>query len=128
MALAHVTLAVADVARSRSFYLAFGLTLIVDEAHYCRFDAGGGATLSVHRHEDGASDPLGGVEIGFEFDSPSALDERVAALTAAGLNPSSPVDQTWLWRESRLRDPDGHTLLLFHAGINRHDPPWRVRD
>jgi hypothetical protein len=37
-----------------------------------------------------------------------------------------PADQRWLWREARLRDPDGHELCLFHAGDNRLNPPWRL--
>ncbi|HZO78526.1 MAG TPA: hypothetical protein VFB39_10820 [Solirubrobacteraceae bacterium] len=27
-----------------------------------------------------------------------------------------PMDQPWLWREARLRDPDGNWLCLFNAG------------
>ena len=37
-----------------------------------------------------------------------------------------PTDERWLWREARLRDPDGNVLCLFHAGENRRHPPWRV--
>jgi hypothetical protein len=48
-------------------------------------------------------------------------------LTAAGLSfDTPPTDQPWLWREARLRDPDGNPLCLFHAGRNRIDPPWKV--
>ena len=39
---------------------------------------------------------------------------------------SGPMDMSWLWREARLADPDGHRLCLFHAGENRKHPPWRL--
>jgi len=55
------------------------------------------------------------------------LDERVDALEAAGMVfDNRPVDQTWLWREAWLRDPDGNRLCLYFAGQNRVDPPWKV--
>ena len=57
------------------------------------------------------------------------LDATVAELEAAGYAfEHGPVDQRWLWREARLRDPDGHVICLFHAGENRLDPPWRLRE
>lgn len=37
-----------------------------------------------------------------------------------------PVDQRWLWREARLKDVDGNQLILFYAGKNRLNPPWRI--
>jgi hypothetical protein len=53
----------------------------------------------------------------------------VSRLAAAALRfEHDPVDQTWLWREARLRDPDGNQLCLFHAGENRLNPPWRLSD
>ena len=57
------------------------------------------------------------------------LDATVAELEAAGYAfEHGPVDQRWLWREARLRDPDGHVICLFHAGENRLDPPWRLQE
>ena len=40
---------------------------------------------------------------------------------------TEPADEPWLWREARLRDPDGNVLCLYRAGVNRRNPPWRVR-
>ena len=40
---------------------------------------------------------------------------------------TEPADMPWLWREARLRDPDGHHLCLFRAGDNRRYPPWRLQ-
>jgi hydroxymethylpyrimidine/phosphomethylpyrimidine kinase len=37
-----------------------------------------------------------------------------------------PADQSWGWREARLRDPAGNPLCLFSAGNNRRFPPWRI--
>jgi predicted GIY-YIG superfamily endonuclease len=57
------------------------------------------------------------------------LDATVTELELAGLEfEHPPVDQPWLWREARLRDPDGNRLCLFHAGENRLNPPWRLPD
>jgi catechol 2,3-dioxygenase-like lactoylglutathione lyase family enzyme len=129
MNLNQVTVEVADMARSRAFYQRLGLILIVSADHYARFvcsaeGEGGGegrATFSIHRAE--AVTPNG---TGIYFEC-ADLDARVAALKATGVVfDSGPVDQSWLWREAWLRDPDGHRLCLYFAGDNRLDPPWRV--
>ena len=36
-------------------------------------------------------------------------------------------DKRWLWREARLKDVDGNQLILFFAGENRLNPPWRLK-
>jgi len=33
----------------------------------------------------------------------------------------APVEQSWLWREAWLSDPDG-----YHTGDIRRFPPWRL--
>lgn len=126
MRLSHLTLAVSDIPRSKAFYLSLGLTPIVDEDHYCRFLTEGDATLSIELKPGAAIAPSG--EVGLEFASPQALDARVAALKAAGVAiAEGPVDRSWLWRDARIHDPDGHVLMLFYAGANKLDPPWKVR-
>jgi hypothetical protein len=56
------------------------------------------------------------------------LDVTVARLKADGvLFESDPHDQRWLWREARLKDPDGNRICLFKAGTNRKSPPWRIQ-
>jgi len=126
MRLNQVTLPAPDMAASRAFYEALGFAVIVDSApRYMRFLAPDGvATLSLHE-----SPPLppgeDGVRLYFECDD---LDERVAALTRRGIVFDTAIeDQSWLWREAWLRDPAGNRLCLYHAGVNRLDPPWRVR-
>jgi len=117
----QATLDVTDVERAKAFYQRLGLTLIVSSDHYARFLCPGGATLSVHRVETvfpGRS--------GLYFEC-ADLDARVEALKGSGLVfEHGPVDQTWLWREAWLRDPDGNRLCLYFAGENRVNPPWRV--
>ncbi|MBN8832272.1 MAG: bifunctional hydroxymethylpyrimidine kinase/phosphomethylpyrimidine kinase [Sphingomonadales bacterium] len=106
-----------DYAASRDFYEELGLTLIVDspDNSYARFEAPGGATLSIHGDTQA---------IYFECDD---LDARVAALQSVGfVFDSEPVDQDWGWREAWLVDPAGNRLCLFSAGENRRYPPWRV--
>jgi len=34
----------------------------------------------------------------------------------------------WLWREAWLYDVDGNKLILYSAGENRLNPPWRMRE
>jgi SAM-dependent methyltransferase/predicted enzyme related to lactoylglutathione lyase len=125
MRLNQVTVEVTDVARAVEFYRGLGLIQIVGgDEHYARFLCpDGDSTFSVER----AQGPLPGrstVTIYFECDD---LDGVVASLAERGYAfDHGPVDQPWLWREARLRDPDGNQLCLFRAGENRIDPPWRL--
>lgn len=124
MRLNQVTLPVQDLARAMAFYKRLGLKIIVDSPpHYARFVMPqGDSTLSLHV----TGGKAGGTVVYFECDD---LDGTVARLKAAGISfDSDPVDQTWLWREAHLRDPDGNMICLFHAGQNRLDPPWRVKN
>lgn len=105
-------------AESEAFYRTLGLTQIVDteDGHYARFEAAGGATLSV---EQGAAPT-----VFFECED---LDAEVARLQAAGVVfDHLPVAQEWLWREARLTDPAGNALCLYQADENRRYPPWRL--
>jgi len=122
MNLNQVTVEVSDIGRAVDFYTRLGMELIVRSDHYARLLCPGGATFSVHLTE--APSP-GGALIYFECDD---LDARCARLTEAGvIFDSAPADQRWLWREARLRDPNGNRLCLYWAGENRVDPPWRVK-
>ena len=120
----QVTLPATDLGRSVAFYERIGLTLIVDSLpRYARLECpDGGATLSLHRAQQ--CTPDSGVTIYFECND---LDVLVEALSAAGVVfEHGPIDQAWLWREARLRDPDGNMLCLFSAGDKRRFPPWRI--
>ncbi|GAB3727023.1 hypothetical protein GCM10028862_03030 [Luteimonas pelagia] len=125
MNLNQVTLPAVDIAASVAFYARMGFTLIVRSPHYARFECPeGDATFSVHLVDEPQEDT--GVVVYFEC---ADLDQRVAALQAQGIAfDQPPTDERWLWREARLRDPAGNVLCLYHAGVNRTHPPWRVPD
>jgi catechol 2,3-dioxygenase-like lactoylglutathione lyase family enzyme len=122
----HVTAPCVDLEASVAFYRRLGLRLIVhDPPNYARFECPvGDATFSLHRVPHGPSAP--GIVVYFELEE---LDATAQQLIAAGLPfESRPQDQPWLWREAYLRDPAGNRICLFHAGPNRHHPPWRLPD
>lgn len=127
MRLNHVTIPSRDVARAAAFYRGLGLTQIVAALpRYARFTLPDGeSTLSLHHAEALAGDTH--VELGLECDSAAELDALVERLRGAGyVFEHGPVEQSWQWREARLRDPDGNMLLLFHGGAIRRDPPWKL--
>jgi catechol 2,3-dioxygenase-like lactoylglutathione lyase family enzyme len=125
MDLNQVTVPAVDVAASTEFYQRLGLRLIVDSRpRYVRFECPvGGATISIHRVD---ALPTGrGTIVYFEIEE---LDAAVERLRAQGVAfESGPEDQSWLWREARLRDPAGNEICLYRAGDNRRNPPWRIR-
>jgi catechol 2,3-dioxygenase-like lactoylglutathione lyase family enzyme len=124
MNLNQVTVPVSDVERSVSFYEALGLKLIVKSLpDYARFECpDGAATFSVHRVD---VLPQGeGVWVYFEVED---LDEYVVELQTKGtIFEELPNDKPWLWRESRLKDPDGNQIIIYFAGSNRVNPSWRI--
>jgi catechol 2,3-dioxygenase-like lactoylglutathione lyase family enzyme len=123
MRLNQVTVGAVDLARSEHFYLSLGLKLIVKDDHYLRFECPEGeSTFSIDRVESVPQDEQ--MTVYFESDDLDGICDR---LVAAGIGlDQMPQDMAWLWREARLRDPDGHRLCLFRAGENRKGPPWRV--
>lgn len=124
MNLNQVTIPAVDVVASVNFYRTLGLVQIVDSApRYARFECpDGSSTFSIH-HVDSVP-PNSGVVIYFECER---LDDVVADLKGKGVVfDSDPQDQSWLWREAYLRDPDGQVICLFYAGENRLNPPWRT--
>ena len=123
MRLNQVTLSARHLDDSIAFYRLLGLRLIVQSAHYARFECPDGeATFSLHLDPDFAGGS--GAVVYFEHD---VLDVLVADLQARGVVfDSPPQDQTWLWREACLSDPSGNRLCLFQAGRARRYPPWRL--
>ncbi len=124
MNLNQITLPSRDLNRAVKFYQTLGLTLIVDSIpRYARLLCpDGNSTLSLHFQEEL---PKGsGIVIYFEDKD---LDTTVSTLQEKGVEfEHLPVDQTWLWREAKLKDPDGNQLILFYGGENRINPPWRI--
>jgi hydroxymethylpyrimidine/phosphomethylpyrimidine kinase len=119
----QVTVTGTDYERSVDFYRRLGLKQIVDNPpDYARFETEGGATLSVQI--DPEEKILATTAIYLECDD---LDERVERLARSGLAfEHGPRNQPWMWREARLRDPDGNIVFLYKAGEARRFPPWRV--
>jgi len=65
-----------------------------------------------------------GIVVYFEIEE---LDAYVNKLIGEGIEfEELPKDQVWLWREARLKDVDGNQLILYYAGENRKNPPWRL--
>ncbi|MEW7276963.1 VOC family protein [Aquimarina sp. 2201CG1-2-11] len=124
MNLNQITVPAINVEKSITFYKKLGLHLIVEALpHYARFECPkGNATFSIHQVE---KLPKGeGVYVYFETE---ILDHEVERLIAEGIIfDQLPIDQRWLWREARLKDPDGNLIVLYFAGDNRKNPPWRV--
>ncbi|MCY7344757.1 MAG: VOC family protein [Pyrinomonadaceae bacterium] len=107
------------------FYHQLGLQLIVDSLpRYARLQCpDGDATLSIHASDNDFSDS--NIVLYFECED---LDRQVSELKNIGLQfESEPSDQSWLWRESYLKDPNGNRICLFYAGENRQNPLWRVK-
>lgn len=124
MDLNQVTIPSLDVVKATIFYKTLGLHLIVDATpRYVRFECPeGNSTFSIHKVDEL---PKGnGISIYFELQN---LDEHVENLQKKGIVFSQlPEDTSWLWREARLLDPDGNHIILYFAGKNRKNPPWRV--
>jgi predicted enzyme related to lactoylglutathione lyase len=123
MNLNQITLPALDVEQSSAFYRSMGFTQIVSAPHYARFECPqGDTTFSIRKVEQVAEDS--GIVVYFECEQ---LDEQVAHLQAKGFQfIQAPRNETWLWREARLKDPSGNVLCLFWAGENRKNPPWRL--
>jgi len=126
MNLNQITVPSLDLTKSIPFYEKLGLKLIVKSLpHYARFECPNGtATFSIHQIKDL---PKGeGIYVYFECEN---LDEQVEKLKERGIHfDQEPTGQGWLWREARLKDVDGNQLILFYAGENRLNPPWRIEN
>jgi hydroxymethylpyrimidine/phosphomethylpyrimidine kinase len=122
----QVTVTGTDYQRSVDFYRKIGLRQIVasPDTGYARFETAGGVTLSVQI--DPEEKILATTAIYLECDD---LDSRVEQLARSGVAfEHGPRNQPWMWREARLRDPDGNIIFFYHAGEARRFPPWRLDD
>ena len=119
----QVTVTGTDYERSAAFYNSLGLKQIVaNPPDYARFETAGGATLSVQI--DAEETVSATTAIYLECDD---LDQQVDRLARSGVPfEHGPRNQPWMWREARLRDPDGNIIFLYKAGEARRFPPWRI--
>lgn len=126
MNLNQVTVPSQDVERSIIFYQNLGLKLIVKSLpNYARFQCPDGtSSFSIHHRNELSIGE--GVYVYFECQN---IDKKVEELKQLGIQfELEPTDQSWLWREARLKDLDGNQLILFYAGDNRLNPPWRIEE
>ena len=124
MNLNQITIPSLNVEKATRFYIKLGLHLIVDaRPRYVRFEVpDGDATFSIHKVTELSK--ANGVNIYFEDEN---LDKLVERLQSNGIVFTQlPKDETWLWREAHLLDPDGNKIILFKAGEHRKNPPWRI--
>ncbi len=128
MRLNQVTVSVRDIPIAVTFYQRLGLRMIVESPHYARFVCPeGGSTFSVHVVEEGTEFLPASTVVYFECNDLDDLNARVEKLKHDGVVfDSEPTDQRWLWREARLRDPDGNPICFYYAGENRLNPPWAI--
>ena len=119
----QVTVTGTDYERSVAFYRSLGLRQIVaNPPDYARFETAGGATLSVQIDPEETVSATTAIYL--ECDD---LDERVERIARTGVPfEHGPRNQPWMWREARLRDPDGNIIFLYKAGEARRFPPWRI--
>ena len=125
MNLNQITIPVKNIEKSIRYYEKLGFQLIVHtKEHYARFiSPDKKATFSLHISEKPISG--NGIWIYFECDN---LDEKVSELINLGIEfEELPNDKPWLWREARIKDLDGNILILYYAGENRMNPPWKIK-
>ena len=124
MNLNQITVPVVNVEKSINFYEKLGLKLIVKSLpSYARFECNeGDATFSLHQVDKRQN--AEGIWIYFEVQN---LDNYVNTLIDKGIVfEELPNDKQWLWREARLKDPDNNQLIIYFAGDNRKNPPWKI--
>ena len=125
MDLNQITIEAADFQKSVEFYCKIGLKLIVSERdEYARFELpSGSTTLSLHLAEKPI---VGNTVLYFEVDDVARRHEQLVALGIEFESP--PKNQNWRWTEARFSDPSGNKLCLFHGGLDRRFPPWRIEE
>lgn len=125
MNLNQVTIPSSNVPRAIAFYKTLGLHLIVHtHDQYARFETPeGNATFSVHF----TAENVRGAGIILYFEVPD-VSKKVTELKTKGIIfETEATAQTWLWTEARLKDLDGNQIIIYHAGENRKNPPWRIK-
>lgn len=124
MNLNQITIPVRNVEKSIDFYEKMGFRLIVKALpSYARFECvDGDSTFSLHQSENTTNNS--GTWIYFEDEN---LDNKVTELIQRGyVFEELPNDKSWLWREARLKDLDSNQLIIYYAGKNRKNPPWKI--
>lgn len=121
-----VTLGVADVARSRTFYRALGWETAVDMADFAVFRTAGSllaiyplADLSRDLGDEPPPDRSRRMSLAINVGSPAEVDEVVAEMLAAGAGLlAAPEPAAWGGYTALVADPDGHAWEVAH------NPGW----
>jgi len=124
MNLNQVTVPVLNVERSIEFYEKLGLKLIVKALpDYARFECPeSDSTFSLHKVQ--VLPKESNIWIYFEVQD---LDKYVQQLIDKGIKfDELPTDKSWLWREARLKDLDNNQIIIYFAGNNRKNRPWKI--
>lgn len=124
MNLNQITVPSTNMPSSVLFYKRLGLHLIVNAApKYVRFECPqGDSTFSIH-----LADKVTENQAPVVYFETQKLDDEVLRLQELGIEfDLLPTDQSWGWREARLKDPSGNQIILYYAGENRKNPPWRI--
>ena len=107
--LTEVALFTSDVAAVTAFYERVLGTAPAERSEGHAVFALGELVLRIHvTVEPGPGDPPAGDHVAFTLDG---LDDRAAALTAAGVQLDGPRDLPW-GRSAYVRDPDGRLVEL----------------
>lgn len=122
MNLNQVTVTVSNIEKSIEFYTLIGLKHIVKAPHYARFECPeGDTTFSIHI---GNLNIESNTIVYFEV---ADVDKSINDFKNKGITIlQMPKDQTWLWKEAIIEDPDGNKYIIYSAGENRKNPPWRI--
>ena len=125
MNLNQVTIPVLDIEAAIAFYEKLGLQLIVKSLpEYARFLCPAGqSTFSLHRV--GVLPKGEGIWIYFEVEN---INKTVQDIQSKEIVfETLPTAQPWLWTEASLKDIDNNHIIIYHAGNNRINPPWRIK-
>jgi catechol 2,3-dioxygenase-like lactoylglutathione lyase family enzyme len=125
MDLNQITVPSKDVLKAIEFYKKLGLKLIVHtHDRYARFECAiGDTTFSIHHSKDVTKGE--GILIYFEVKNVAGT---VSELIKKDIKfDQMPEEKSWLWTEARLKDPDGNQIVIYCAGENRKNPPWRIQ-
>lgn len=126
MNLNQITVSALDIQESIDFYTKIGLKLIVhSNDNYARFVCpNGNSTFSIQKIESISNNTE--IKVYFEVEK---LDEKINELIGKGIIiDHMPEDKPWLWREAYLKDPFGNQIILYFAGENRINPPWKLKN
>ena len=110
IAIGHVTLRVADVARATAFYTELGLRSVLENPSMAILELRGGTHLMLFKAERA---PKGGELRSFDF-MVDEVETLCTELAKSGVETTAPADDPVSGhRWFQARDPDGHLLNIY---------------